>query len=316
MPKKETSKKTAGTQETQTTQQQEKTDTTDAQLEKSMQVIPVEEFDPERVIYSDPEQKEIPGGKGNYRVVKVQYRYSDGTRGPLLFQLSEKYSYGVRPDNLDLNGEVRTDDDGKPQKMKNYQVSMPMYDSKAGQTEKDQMEIDLLDGFQTLAQQYAVQNKKKLGKGNKSDQVMKDLVKTILFRKKKTGKELENLNEGESPYQDDYVPQLYTKLMYFLKDNKCETVFYGPGDKQLDPRRIDGGFYIIPTFMIDSMFIGEKGISWQHKLYDGTVRFRESRPRTRLAPKNTAVSTETDTKNEASDNENNEENDVPSDQSE
>jgi hypothetical protein len=292
MPKKETSKKTAGTPETQTITQQEKTVDTNAQLEKSMQVIPTEEFDPERVIYSDPEQKEIPGGKGNYRVVKVQYRYSDGTRGPILFQLSEKYSYGVKPDNLDLNGEVRTDDDGKPQKMKNYQVSMPMYDSKSGQTAQDQMEIDLLDGFQTLAQHYAVQNKKKLGKGNKSDQVMKDLVKTILFRKKKTGKELENLNEGESPYQADYVPQLYTKLLYFLKDNKCETVFYGPGDKQLDPRRIDGGFYLIPTLMIDSMFIGEKGISWQHKLYDGTVRFRESRPRARLAPKNTAVSTE------------------------
>jgi hypothetical protein len=282
MAKKEVSKKTQPAEEEEPKQE--------LTLEKSMQVIPIENFDPERVIYSESEKKEIPDGKGNYRLTKVSYRYEDNTRGPILLQLSEKWCYGVNPDNLDNNGVVRVDSDtGKEQQMKNYQVSMPMFDSKTGAGATDQMEVDLLDAFTTLGQSYAVNNKKKLGKGNKSDQVMSDLVKPILFRKKKNGKELENLEEGQSPYQENYVPQLYTKLLYFHKDKRCDTVFYGPGDKEMDPRKIEGGFYLIPTVQIDAMYIGDKGISWQHKLYDGTVRFRESRPRTRLAPKNTVA---------------------------
>ena len=83
----------------------------------------------------------------------------------------------------------------------------------------------------------------------------------------------------------DYIPQLYTKLIYWAKDKRCDTVFYGPGDKEMDPRTIEGGFNLIPTMQIDSMYIGDK-ISYQHKIYDGTVRFREKTPKKRLAPKN------------------------------
>lgn len=255
-------------------------------LEKSMQIIPIEEFDQERVLYSEPEKKEIPGGKGNYRTVKMRYHHKDGTQGPIIVQLREKWCYGIQPDNLDKDGNVRTDDDGKPQKMKNYQASMPMYDSKTGVTAEDQMEIDFFDGLHSMGKEFAVANKKKIGKGTKNDSTVKDFVKPILFRKKKPEKELENLEEGESPFLDDYCPQLYTKLMYYAKDKKCDTVFYGPGDKELDPRKVEGGFFLIPSVMIDSMYIGDKTITHQHKLYDGTIRFRESRPHKRLAPKN------------------------------
>jgi hypothetical protein len=256
-------------------------------LEYNEQLVPISEFDPSRLLYSDAQKKEIPGGKGNYRVVRLRYHHADGTQGPILFQFGEKWCYGIQPDNLDKDGNVRTDDDGKPQKMKNYQASMPMYNEKNGVTEEEQLEIDFLDGFHQEAKNYVVTNKKKLGRGTKSDDSVRDSIKPILFRKKKNDDAIENLDEGESPYVEDYVPQLYTKLWYYHKDKVCKTVIYGPGDKSLDPRKIEGGFNMIPTIQIDNLYLGDK-VSFQHKLYDGTARFRESKPIKRHAPKNDA----------------------------
>lgn len=246
--------------------------------------IDIQEFDPDRLLFADPEKKEIPGGKGNYRTVKIRYHYPDGYQAPLFFQLSEKYCYGITPDNLDKDGNVRTDQDGKPMKMKNYQASMPMFNQKEGVTEEQQLEIDLFDGLTAVGKDHAVSHKKKFGMGNKADETVRDFVKAILFRKKKQN--VEDLEEGESIYEEDYTPQLYTKLMYYQKDKVCQTVFYGPGDKPMDPRKIEGGFFLTPVLRIDSLYIGGTTITWQHKLYDGTVRFRESKPRQRMAPKN------------------------------
>jgi hypothetical protein len=262
-------------------------------LEYDEQLIPISEFDPTRLLYSDPDKREIPGGKGSYRTVKLRYHYSDGKQGPVTVQLGEKWCYGIKPDNLDKDGNVRTDDDGKPQKMKNYQASMPMYNSKNGVTEEEQLEIDFLDGLHQEGQNYVVTNKKKLGCGTKSDDSVRDSVKPILFRKKKTDDEIENLDEGESPYVEDYVPALYTKLWYYNKDKVCKTVIYGPGDKPMDPRKLDYGFNLVPTLQVDTLYLGGGKASFQHKLYDGTARFKESRVVKRHAPKNAAPEEDT-----------------------
>lgn len=275
----------------------------DFNLPYSMQVIPVEEFDPERIMTSDPAIKDVPPpGAGKYRTVKLRYKHNDGTQGPILLQLGEKYCYGVTPDNLDKDGQPRKDKEGNLLKMRNYQVSMPMHE-KNGPNESEQLEIDLLDNLREYAQNYAVTNKKKLGKGPLGSKEISNTVKSILFRKKKSEEEIAELDEGDSMYRDDYTPQLYSKLIYWAKDKRCDTTFYGPGDKEMDPRKIEGPFFLIPTLQIDSLYIGDK-ISYQHQIYDGTVRFKESRKRERLAPKNTQVETETEGDNNEENNDN------------
>jgi len=273
-------KMTKEPKETKEPKMPKKTKAVESNLEKDEQLIRIEDFDFSRLRYSDPQKSEIPGGAGHYRRVKVNYLYPDGKIGPPLVQLKKKYCFGVKPDNIDKNGEIMVDKNtGHPRPLKGYQASIPMYNKEPSDEEK--MEIEFFDNLKIELKRWAVENKTQIGKKAKKDETIEDSVKDIMYRKQ----------DADGEYVKDYVPVLYSPLIYFYKNKDCQTVFYGPGDKTLDPRTMTSGFHIVPTIRLDSITITEK-INLKPQLFDGTVEVRDQKPKKRFAPKNEGVETE------------------------
>lgn len=249
------------------------------QLKKDIRLIPREEFDWSRLVYSEPKKTEIPDGSGNYRRVYLNYMYDDNTIGPVIVEFGRKYCFGVQPDNVDKDGKVIKDEHGKDKSLKGYQVPIVMANvSKENPTpsETEQAEIDFLDEFRNEVIRYSVENKKAIGKGGKTDVQIEALVSELLYRKKN--------DEGE--VVSDVSPKLYGKLIYFTKSKEVGTKFYGPGDKPVNPLSLKGHFFMYPTIRFDSLYISSK-ISLQHRIYDATVEPTERAPTKRLARPNT-----------------------------
>jgi hypothetical protein len=265
------------------------TEPTNATITKDPQLVSIEDFDFTRLVYSEPVTGELPGGKGRFRRVRVGYRSANGKIGPPVVQLSEKQCFGVQPDNIDnKTGLVMTDEAGHALAIRGYQVPIAMWQKDKEPTPTEQTEVEFFDNLTAEFRRYAIENKKKLGKGPKSDDSVRDSVRDVLFRRKKGDKELEALQEGESPYVEGYVPKLYTKLIYYRNTGNCETVFYGPGDKEINPLTLTKtSFRAIPSIRFDSLYIGDK-ISATPQIYDASVIPRQAKPRQRLAPKNEA----------------------------
>lgn len=259
------------------------TTTSAENLEKDMQVVPItKDFDFSRIMYSEAKEEKIPGG-GLSRRVQINYNYGDGKFGPLCVQTGKVYSYGVQPNNVDKDGKIVIDENtGQPKALTGYKVPLVML-SKGEPTDEELTNVDFFDNLKLEIQRYAVENKEALGKKSKNDDFVSEQVGDILFRKK----------ENDVPI-DGYVPKLYPALMYYHKKKEMATVFYGPGDEQIDPLTVEGHFYIEPTIKIESLWVASKTISIQCKLYDATITPISRAPKKRLAPAATKVTINND----------------------
>ena len=241
------------------------------------QVTPTHEFDFSTLVYAEPQKNEIPGGGGYYRRVRLSQIYPDGKIGQPMIQLAKRYSFGVQPNNLDKDGNVIQIDDGHGgkcgKKLTGYKVPIVMTSKEP--TEEEEDEVDFFDSLRAEIQRWAVENKKAIGKGSKSDVYVEELVSEILFRKK--DKKTEEVIEGVSP-------KLYVNLLYYHNKKEVQTEFWGPGDEKIDPLTQTNHFFIWPTIRLDSIYIGGRAISLQLRLYDATVEPISRGPRKRLAP--------------------------------
>ena len=249
-------------------------------LKKDTRLIPLEEFDWSRLVYSEPKKGEVPDGSGNFRRVYIQYRYDDKTIGPAIVELGKHYCFGVQPDNTDKDGKLLKDKEtGKEKPLRGYNVPIVMTsqnDSNPDPTPEEQREVDFLDEWHNEIVRYAIENKKAIGKGAKKDDQIDGMVGDLLYRKQNA--------EGE--YIEGVAPKYYAKLKYYTKNKEVGTPFYGPGDKELNPLTMTGHFYIYPTIHFDNIFIGGKTVSLQHRVYDATIEPISRAPKKRLARKN------------------------------
>jgi len=252
-----------------------------SQLKKDVRLIPIEEFDWSRLVYSEPKKKEIPDGSGNYRSVFIQYMYDDETIGPAIVGFGRKYCFGVQPDNLDKDGNPRKNADGTEKALRGYQMPIVMANVNAENpdpTEEEQRELDFLEDFKSEIIRYCVENKKAIGKAAKSENQIEGLVSEILYRKKNDNGEFV---EGQSP-------KFYAKLIYYAKKKQVGTVFYGPGDKEINPLTAKNHFHVYPNIRFDNIYIGGTTISLQSRVYDATIEPASRGPTKRLARPNTA----------------------------
>ncbi len=257
-----------------------------SKLDKDTRLIPIEDWDWDRVVYSDPQKNEIPDGSGNYRRVRISYRYDNKTIGPAIVEFSKHYCFGVQPDNTDKDGKVVKDKDtGRNKPLRGYRVPIVMTSQNKNTpdaTDEEQREVDFLDDWRTEVVRYATENKKAIGKGAKNDAGIDALVGKLLYRK-----------EGDDgSLLEDVAPKLYGNIIYYAKSKEVGTAFYGPGDKEVDPLSMTGHFFIYPTIRFDNIFVGGKSISLQHRVYDATVEPVERAPQKRLARANTMAATE------------------------
>lgn len=264
-----------------------------AQLNKDTQLIPIEDFDFSRIVYSDPKLQDIPDGSGKYRRVHLSYMYDDKTIGPILISLGKKYCFGVQPDNIDKDGKIMKDDNGKDKPLKGYRAPLVMTsqgknDQQA--TPEELREVDFFDDLRAEVIRYTIENKKLIGKGAKADSFFQDVVSEPLYRKR----------DEEGNIIDEYAPKLYTSLIYYSNRKEFGTDFYGPSDKKLDPLQLTNSCYMYPTIRIDSLFVGAKAISIQHRLYDATVEPISRATKKRLAPKSTVTQADVEESDEPS----------------
>jgi hypothetical protein len=263
-----------------------------SKLNKDTRLIPIEDWDWDRVVYTEPQKNEIPDGSGNYRRVRILYRYDDKTIGPAIVELGKHYCFGVQPDNTDKDGKVIKDDTGRDKPLRGYRVPIVMTSQNKNTpnaTEEEQLEVDFLDDWRTEVVRYATENKQAIGKGAKSEAGIDALVGKLLYRK-----------EGDDGQLIEGVaPKLYGNIIYYAKSKEVGTAFYGPGDKEVNPLSMTGHFYIYPTIRFDNIFIGGKAISLQHRVYDATVEPVERAPQKRLARTNKLAATEVEDFNDA-----------------
>ena len=251
-----------------------------SKLERDTRLIPLEEWDWTRVVYSEPQRNEIPDGSGHYRRVRIQYMYDDKTIGPAIVELGKHYCYGVQADNLDKDGKVMVDKStGKEKALRGYRVPIVMTSQNKNTPNPEdweQREVDFFDDWRAEVIRYATENKKAIGKGAKKDDAFDSMVGEILYRRKD---EDGNITEG-------VAPKLYGNLIYYSNKREVGTTFYGPGDKEVNPLHMTGHFHIYPTIRFDSIFVGGKSISLQHRVYDATVEPISRAPKKRLARPN------------------------------
>lgn len=257
-----------------------------SKLKYDTRAIPVEEWDWSRLMYSEPNKSATPDGTGNYRRVRIQYRYDDEHYGPAIVSFGKHYCFGVQANNVTFDGKVAKGDNGKDKPLTGYRVPIVMTSvGKNNPTaeEWEEREVQFLKDFREEVARYAFENKKAIGKGStKTRDGMDALVSEILYFKK-----------TDDVPDEDVAPKFYTNLKYFAKTRKMETVFYGPGDKEVNPLKMTDHFYIYPNIQFDSIYISAK-ISLQHRIYDATVEPRNRAPKARLARPNTMEETEAD----------------------
>jgi len=257
------------------------------QLKRDIRAISVDEWDWDRLIFSTPKKGEFPDGSGAFRRVYLSYRYDEDTMGPAIVSFSDKFCFGVQPDNLDKDGNIRIDKNtNQPKQLRGYKVPLVMTgqtkDEPENITDAQRAEIEFLDTFRQVVIKWAIENKKEIGKGTKKDDIFDELVSNVIFRK---------LDEDGNVVETS-PPIMYTNLIYYSNKKQIDTVFYGPGDKSVDPLTMSSAFNITPNIRFDSVFVG-KEISLQHRVYDGVVVPRSSSlQKKRLAPKNTVLVSE------------------------
>jgi hypothetical protein len=276
---KQSAKKGTATKATKETKTTEKPVSTD-QLEKDVRLVPIDEWDWDRVVFSEPVKKDIPDGSGKYQRVFISYRYDDKTIGPAIVGIGKHYCFGVQPDNVDKDGKPLKDDTGKPKPLRGYRVPVVLTGQtpeKPDPTPEEEVEMQFFEEWRNQVIAYACNNKKALGKGSKPDTYFEGQVGELLYYKRdKEG----NPEEGVSP-------KLYTNLIYFTKSKECGTKFYGPGDKEINPlTMINKHFHIEANIRFDSIYIGGKSISLQHRVYDASVYPKTTEPKKRLARTN------------------------------
>jgi hypothetical protein len=263
------------------TEKVEKPEVDISKLKKDTRLIPIAEWDWDRIVYSEPQKGETPDGSGTFRRVKIQYRYDDQTIGPAIVELQKHYCFGVQPDNLDKDGKVVVDKEtGQNKKLGGYKIPIVMSNQTKTNpevTDEEQVEIDFFDQWSEELKRYAVENKAKIGKAGKTDQQIEALIRdSLLYRK----------SDDQGVIDQTVAPKLYANLIYYKNNKEIGTPFYGPGDKELNPLKLTGHFYVYATMRFDNLFFGGKNISVQYRVYDATVEPITRTPRVRLARAN------------------------------
>jgi hypothetical protein len=248
-----------------------------SKLKQDTRLISIAEWDWDRVIIGPPVKQDAPDGTA-FRRGYIKYLYDEHTYGPAIVELGKHWCYGVQPNNVDpVKNTPIVDKNGVEKPLTDYRVPICLTntskdDKKSEPTPEEQREIEFFEEWTNKLTQYALDNKAKMGKGNKSDDQITALISPTYYHVNTEGVEV--------------PPKFYTSLIYYSKDKKVGTVFYGPGDKRINPITMTKGFNIYATIRFDNIYIGQK-ISLKHKVYDATVEPTAVAPTKRLARPNT-----------------------------
>lgn len=220
----------------------------------TMRLSTIENFDTEKIIFSDAKETSIPG---SYRIT-IGVQHKDASTGPLIFSTDNVYSFGVQ-ENTSLDKPIRTT---------GYSIPICLW-NRDGPTKYQENFISTIDKVSEYIKKYMLKTEVKKSV-KKYDLVESDLRKfNPLWYKKEDGQ----IVEGRGP-------MLYPKLMCD-KNLKIYTLFANQNGRDINPQSLIGQrFTCRVCIKIESIFVGSK-ISLQVKVLEVEV-FQQGNQRQRL----------------------------------
>jgi len=248
-------------------------------MNRDIQAVTINNWDWDRLIITEPTQRVMQDGTSKYYQVYFNYVYDKDNYGPAILSLGKHYCFGIQ----------KNDD-----KQNNYKVPIVMTsENKERGNEAESWELNEVEFFNKLKDKvynFMIDNKLKIGKKGKSDDLIKDQMTSPLYYSK-------DKNTGE--IAPGFSPKLYTNVYYNKNEPSKSSHFYGPGDKEIeDPTTLSEHFHITPNIRINSVFIGSQIISIKTGVYDATYEPKNTIQRKRLAPTNHLESVVTNDEND------------------
>jgi len=264
--------------------------------------FPIHEFDPERVIITYPETREIPGGDaGQYVTDKWFYIYPDNTYGyPIFYSASgndinkprQLLSYGIQPDNIGIDGDIKKDDSGREKPLRGYNTTIRWNDKK----NKEDTKLAKRDnkGFvkllKLIAKVVAEDEESldiylpKLADKNPSPEFLIEnddpkYLPSILWQKTMKKEKIKTKKGGErekliSLPREEWGPlTLKTGLIYWPKKKEMDTTFKTLKEYNNNPldKMWSQPFYCYPRFIIQGNYGNQKYIKPRIRISGATV---------------------------------------------
>lgn len=219
-----------------------------SQKSNTIQLTSVEDYDVNRMIFSDPRDESVPDSKvpiKNKRIY-ISTLYPDGTTGPLILPTERLFSFGIQE-----NRSPETD------KVTGHSMGLCLYD-RDGPTPQQQQWVETFENIVEHCKEHVLSIKKEIGKATLKPAHL-DNIASCLYRKK---------DEDGMPIPN--TGTLYAKLIE-SKKNGIVTIFMNDRGERLDPMTIQKQYcHVHAAVKLESIFVGTK-ISLQVKLYQANI---------------------------------------------
>jgi len=278
--------------------------------EKNCICVAVGDFDPSRLVLSEPRAKESKDGKFTWFVSDGFYKDDNEDLCKLYLTLPEQVSFvnAIYDNNL---SDLEKYDPNNPETRNNikniegFQISYPVtsIETMETPTQEESATINLLQSLWDLS-------KDRMGEFAKDEELdFPDVSRTSYFGAEAvkdftkamkpvfTYPMMKDKNNKKKWIEDTSKPKkMKAKFNAFGKGRKIKnhTVIYGPGDKPMSPfNLLNKSGKILPVFRWDGVYWGGHGKrSWGGsvtlRLSEGTFTPMKRGPPRRMAPRNTA----------------------------
>ena len=219
--------------------------------ERNNQLTDINDYDVERIIFSEPQQGSVPNSVITYKRINISTLNKDGTVGDLIIPTQKVFSFGV---SENINQETG--------KTTGHVLPLCLWD-RNGASKYEKKWTDVFTNIVDHCKEHLVENKKEI---EQYELEFNDLKKfNPLYWKREKGEIVKGLG-----------PTLYVKLITSKKHNKILSMFFNPEGESVDPLNYLGKYcYVKAAVKIESIFIGTR-ISLQVKLYEAEIELVQS----------------------------------------
>jgi hypothetical protein len=240
---------------------------------ESTQITPIQGYDVNRIVFSEPISGAIPDSKPKieFKRINISTQNEDGSRGELILPTTRLFSFGVSENMSQETGKVN-----------GWTFPLCLW-NRDGPSEEEKAWTDLFDKIVDKCIDHLVDVKDEID--------MFELTKSDLTKSKGGLNPLYWKKEKHTNEQGKTVmrvvpgsgPTLYTKLIFSKKNDKFLSQFFDINDEPINALDLMGKYcYTNAAIKIESIFIGSR-ISLQVKLYEAVVEPTSSGMRRLLA---------------------------------
>lgn len=226
----------------------------------SRNLINIENFKLENLVYSKPEVKSIPGQKVSCKRVHLSYKVGEELQDVILESPPELLSWGLAEQHDMMSNQLT-----------GYQLPICLW-SKNGPSPSEKLFTDIINDISEHTKKYLVEHRDEL-----------EMYTLELAELKKINPLYWKMEKGK--IVEDKGPTLYAKCLYNKRNETITTLFINEDlNCNVNPLSVLGKqCYVKFALKIESIFFGSK-ISLQVKLHEVLFRPKETVLRSLLCP--------------------------------